>query len=206
MYYDITGIILCGGRSSRMGVNKSFLKLGERYVIEIISSLMKELFNRVILITNETHLYEFLKIELLEDICKGKGPLGGIHSGLVHSKSENNFIISCDIPLISKETIEFIMDYPSEKCIKVPYADGFIQQLCGVYSKSCLPLIDEIFNEENNQKKCMVLKLVDRAESEIINIENEIKGYDTNMFLNMNDMVQYKEVKRLYEESLIQGI
>ncbi len=206
MYNDITGIILSGGKSSRMGVNKAFLKFGSSYVIELISKLMRELFERVILITNEPGLYEFLNIKSFEDIYAGRGPLGGIHSGLMHSAAEINFILSCDIPLISKNTIKFIADYPSEKNIKVPFADGHIQQLCGVYSKSCLPLTEEILSEEDiseKGKKCMVLKLVERAGSDIINIEKEMPGYEQGTFLNMNDKTQYKKAESLYIERFV---
>jgi molybdopterin-guanine dinucleotide biosynthesis protein A len=204
----MTGIILCGGRSLRMGVNKAFLKLDESYIIEIISELMRELFEKVILITNEPDLYKFLNLESFEDIFKERGPLGGIHSGLIHSTTERNFIISCDIPLISKDTIKFIADFPSAKSIKVPYADGHIQQLCGVYSKSCLPLIEEIFNDEDNQlneKKCKVLKLVEKSNSEIIDIKKELHGFESNSFLNMNDMTQYKKAESIFEERLSHG-
>jgi len=204
MYNDITGIILCGGKSLRMGVNKAFLKLGSSYIIEIISKLMKELFEKVMIITNETGLYNFLELELYEDIYKCKGPLGGIHSGLIHSTTDKNFIISCDIPLISLETIKFITDYHSDKSITVPYADGYIQQLCGLYSKSCLPVIEEIFNEDDNHingNKCMVLELVERAGGDIIEIENEMQSYKPNTFFNMNDMRHYQEIMHIYEET-----
>ena len=73
MYNDITGIVLCGGKSSRMGTNKAFLKLGGKYIIEIICDLMKCIFGNVILVTNKTELYEFLNLEAHEDIYKGKG-------------------------------------------------------------------------------------------------------------------------------------
>ena len=208
MYNDITGIILCGGKSSRMGVNKAFLKLGGSYIIETISKLLKDLFERVIVITNDTNLYKFLELDLYEDIYKGKGPLGGIHSGLIHSKTEENFIMSCDIPLISKETIKFITDFPSAKSIKVPNADGYIQHLCGIYSKSCLSLIDEILcRDENhiNKKECKVSKLVELACGEIINIEIDMPGYEPNSFLNTNSRTQYKKVERIYEGRLSFG-
>src|SRR6266496_3170841 len=100
MYNDITGIILAGGKSSRMGTNKAFLRLGNKYVIEILADLMKNIFSKMILITNEPALYKFLKIDIYEDIYKNKGPLGGIHSGLVNSQTEKNFVLSCDIPFI----------------------------------------------------------------------------------------------------------
>ena len=70
MYSDITGVILAGGKSSRMGVNKSFLKLGNQTIIERIVDLMKSIFSEVIIITNTPDEYKFLNLPLYEDIYK----------------------------------------------------------------------------------------------------------------------------------------
>ncbi len=208
MYNDITGIILCGGKSRRMGSNKALLKFGDKPVIEILTGLLANIFSKVILVTNEPDLYGFLKIDMYEDIYKNMGPLGGIHSGLKNSQAERNFIISCDIPLITKTTIGFIVDYPSDKKIKVPFADGYIQQLCGVYSKSLLDVIESRLNDCGQQSlssKCKVLKLVEETGSEIINIENEMPGYEASTFLNMNDMAQYLAAENLFKTRSVAG-
>ena len=206
MYNDITGIILSGGKSSRMGTNKAFLKLGNKYIIEILADLLKSIFSKVILVTNEPELYGFLKIDMFEDIYKSKGPLGGIHSGLVNSKTETNFIISCDIPFITKPLIEFIINYPSDKKIKVPFADGFVQQLCGVYSRSKLPEIEDQLSYNDSLSsitKCKVLKLVEEAPGEIINIVKEMPEYEANTFLNMNDNAEFIQAKYKYKRERI---
>jgi molybdopterin-guanine dinucleotide biosynthesis protein A len=208
MYNDITGIILSGGKSLRMGTNKAFLKLGNKYIIEILADLLKYIFGKVILVTNEPGLYGFLKIDMFKDIYKGNGPLAGIHSGLMNSQTEKNFIISCDIPLITKSSIEFIVDYPSDKKIKVPFADGYIQQLCGVYCRSLLPEIEHQLNYNDQQgsvTKCKVLKLVEKTQGEIINIEKEMPGYEANTFLNMNDIVQYQVAGHINETRTCKG-
>jgi len=203
LYKDITGIILSGGKSSRMGTNKAFLKLGNKYIIEILNNLMKRIFSKVILVTNEPELYGFLKIDMFEDVYKGKGPLCGIHSGLINSRTKNNFIISCDIPLITKQSIEFIIDYSSDKKIKVPFADGYVQQLCGVYTKSVLQEIEYILNQKQiNPVKCSVLELVEKTQGEIIDIEKEMPGYESNAFLNLNDMTQYLYLEHIYESGI----
>lgn len=203
MYSDITGIILAGGKSTRMGVNKSFLKLGDKSIIERTADLIKSIFKDVILITNTPAEYKFLQLPLHEDIFKHKGPLGGIHSGLMNSKTEKNFVISCDMPLITKDAIEFIINYKNEKLIKVAKADDFIQQLCGVYSKKVLPEIIKILDEEyvenggerNDKKGCKVLQLVKTLDAEIINIESEFDGYREGMFYNMNRPDEYEYIK-----------
>ena len=80
MYNDITGIILSGGKSSRMGKNKSLLKIGDKTIIERMCDLMKSLFTEIILITNTPDDYSFLDLTVYKDVYKHKGPLAGIHS------------------------------------------------------------------------------------------------------------------------------
>lgn len=72
MYSDITGIILAGGKSLRMGENKSLLKIGYKTIIGRIVELMKSIFKDIILITNTQLEYSFLQIPLYEDIYKGR--------------------------------------------------------------------------------------------------------------------------------------
>jgi molybdopterin-guanine dinucleotide biosynthesis protein A len=206
MYNDITGIILSGGKSLRMGENKSLLKFGDKTAISITVNLMKSLFNNVILITNEPELYQNFEIQIFEDIYKGFGPISGIHSGLLNSTTENNFILSCDMPLMNNKMIQSIIEYPSENLIKVPKADGFIQQLCGKYSKLLIPEIEIIIkssddqeNRNSNQKhrKCKVHKLIDSVKSTVIENTDLLKGYSKNIFLNMNRPEDYKYIQNI---------
>jgi len=201
MYEDITGIILSGGKSTRMGKNKSFLKIGDMTVIEHITLLMKSIFSKVILITNEPELYKFLSIELFSDIYRNVGPIAGIHSGLLNSKTKKNFIISCDIPLMNSEMISSIIDYPSEALLTVPKADGFIQQLCGIYSKDIIPYIENIISndltEENRdssqiKRKCKIHNLITSVPSTIIEDIKVLDGFQDNIFFNMNKPEDYK--------------
>jgi molybdopterin-guanine dinucleotide biosynthesis protein A len=206
MYKNITGVILAGGKSTRMGTNKSLLTLGGITIIERVVNLMKDIFYSVILITNEKEKYSFLKLPMYEDIYKGIGPLAGIHSALTNSSTEKNFIISCDIPLMTSEVIKYLIEFPTLKPITITRADNFIQQLCGVYSKSLLPEIEKIIKNSINsnqdernpvQKKrgCNVLELVKTVDSEIIDIEKEYIGYIPGTFYNMNNPEEYSFIQ-----------
>ncbi len=199
MYNDVTGIILSGGKSSRMGGNKSLLKIGEMTIIERVRDLMQSLFKEVILITNDPADYKFLNIPIFEDLFKHKGPLAGIHSGLTHSSTENNFIISCDLPFITAEMIKYIVDYKTEKLITVAKANGYIQQLAGKYSKDCVYEAGKVLNYQLStetkgiqQKKgdISALKLINRVGAEIISAES-LPFYKDVIFFNMNDVDDY---------------
>ena len=210
MYDDITGIILSGGKSTRMGENKSLLKIGNKSIIESVRDLMQSLFPDVILITNNPEEYQFLEMKIFKDIFFRMGPLAGIHSGLTHSTTKKNFVISCDIPLMTAQMISYLVSYKTDKLITVAKADGFIQQLCGLYNKDCIPYASEILsnqinsdegNPEQKKRGCKVLGLIDLVGAEIIDAE-KVPFYKKDIFFNMNKKEDFNFIKSHLEYSL----
>ncbi len=207
MHENITGIILSGGKSSRMGENKSLLKLGEITVIEHIVKLMQSIFSEVILITNSPSEYKFLEIPMYEDIYKNRGPIAGIHSGLINSKTDDNFIISCDIPLITSEIINYLVNVKTNEPITVCKVDGFIQQLAAKYSKSVLPHVSsmlkfndkEIENHGQNKKKLSVFSLINSVGAEIVET-SKLDFYKDSAFLNMNRKKDYENILNIFNQ------
>jgi molybdopterin-guanine dinucleotide biosynthesis protein A len=201
MRNDITGIILCGGKSSRMQKNKALLKLSDKTVIEIVTEKLKSIFNEVLISANDSKQYDFLNLPVVYDIFIGKGPLAGIHSALKYSSTKNNFIISCDMPLISVKLIKYLINLNSEKSILLPKSNRRIQQLCGIYSKSVIEEIENIFklSEKDKNIKGSVYELLERASNEIIDVD-DLYFYNKNIFLNMNSSEDYKLIKNIYEK------
>jgi molybdopterin-guanine dinucleotide biosynthesis protein A len=207
MYSHLTGFILAGGKSKRMGTNKSLLKIGELTIIERVVNLMKELFKEVILITNQSEEFSFLKLPMQEDIHKNTGPLAGIHSALVRTTTDKNFIISCDMPLMTSGVIKYLIEYPTNKLITIAKANNFVQQLCGVYSQSLVPYIENIIekndgggderNPDQIKRGCSVLELVKNVPAEIIDIEKEYRDYRPGTFYNMNRPEEYNYIKNI---------
>lgn len=196
MYTDITGVILAGGKSSRMGLNKSFLKLGNQTIIERIVNLMKSIFTEVIIITNTPEEYKFLNLPIFEDIYKWKGPLAGIHSALNNTKSDKIFVISCDVPLMNKKMIEYIIEYKTNKPIVFCNAAGFHQPLIGIYSKKILNKIEEIFlKEELNDKSFHAF--LKNVEAEIID-PSGLPFYKDELFFNVNRPEDFEEIKKFF--------
>lgn len=199
MYTDITGVILAGGKSSRMGTNKSFLKLGNKTIIERIVDLMKSIFSDIIIITNTAEDYKHLNLYLFEDIYKWKGPLAGIHSALVNSSTEKIFVLSCDVPLMSKEMIEYIIEYKSDKPIKFCEAAGYHQPLVGVYSKEILNDVEKFISsmEVSDKSFHRFLKSVD---VEIIH-PNDLSIYNDEIFFNVNKKDDYEKLLTITRQS-----
>ena len=87
------------------------------------------------LITN-TNDYDYLAYKKIKDIVVDKGPLGGIYTALVHSETEMNLILSCDIPLISTEMLqELIEKHTANFDVSVFEDNDRIHPLIGIYSK-----------------------------------------------------------------------
>ena len=198
MYKDVTGIILSGGKSSRMGTNKSLLKIGDNTVIEIMVRLMKSLFQNVIISTNTKEEYSFLNCPMAADIYIHAGPLAGIHAALMESTTERNFVISCDVPLMSREMIEYFVEYKTEEPILISRAAGYLQPLVGIYKKRLLPLIENILSENENKsdekKKHLSLHaLIDKTDTEIIDVTT-LPFYLDKLFFNLNNKDDFEKL------------
>ncbi|MBK7497989.1 MAG: molybdenum cofactor guanylyltransferase [Ignavibacteriales bacterium] len=199
MKNDITGIILCGGKSSRMKTNKALLKLGNKTIIEIILDEMKKVLSDVVLSANECDDFAFLNIPIVKDIRLNRGPLSGIYSALKNSESSKNFVVTCDLPLIDSRLIEYISKVESDKKIIIPTINGIPQRLFGIYNKSVIEKIDVIFNLSEIYKsiKGSVYDLHQRVEVESIIIDH-LQFYNDNMFLNMNTPDDYEKIKKYF--------
>lgn len=201
MYTDITAIILAGGKSKRMGKEKALLHIGEYTIIDVLVSKLKDRFNKIILSTNSPENFTFLKIPMVEDFYKNVGPLGGIHAGLIESETEKNFIISCDLPLMSTEMIDFICNYKTDKKIVVCKTGDYLEPTFGIYSKDIVDEIEVILNLNLqyglSPKDISIQSVIEKIGAEIIDA-TKLPFYNEDFFYNMNTFEDYIYVtKRL---------
>jgi len=195
-----TAIILAGGKSSRMGTNKLLLKIGNEPVIKKIANLCKSNFEKTIIITNSPEDYEWLNIKMYKDIFPNYGPLSGIHSGLKHSSTENNFVLSADMPFINKEIIEFLLKRNSQKEIILPKSNNIIHSLCGIYKKNCVNKAEELLKiaEKENTKlkktKVKLYDLINALDTDIVDVSKEM-FYHKDLFFNMNTLEYYNYIQ-----------
>src|SRR6185369_11692218 len=89
----VTGVILAGGRSSRMGMDKSLLPYNGRPLIETVFRALSELFKDVVVVTDRPDDYGFLPCPKIPDIHAGQGSMAGVHAGLKWSRDERIFVV-----------------------------------------------------------------------------------------------------------------
>jgi molybdopterin-guanine dinucleotide biosynthesis protein A len=144
----MTGIILSGGKSSRMGTNKAFLRVGSERLIDGTVKIFQEIFPEVILVTNSPLDYLDQDCIIATDIIKGKGPLGGIYTGLFYASHERIFMAACDMPFLNRAFIEYMMDHCADFDIVVPELPDGLQPLHALYSRRCLPAIKRLIDKD----------------------------------------------------------
>jgi molybdopterin-guanine dinucleotide biosynthesis protein A len=105
----VTGVILAGGKSTRYGTNKAFAEVHGTKLIERVVQTMERLFERLLLVTNTPHEYAYLKLPMEEDIIKGLGPIGGIHTGLETISDEAGFFVACDMPYLNENLLRHMV-------------------------------------------------------------------------------------------------
>ncbi|MFL9829358.1 molybdenum cofactor guanylyltransferase [Flavobacterium sp. ST-87] len=182
----LTLSILCGGKSSRMQSEKGLVLFQETPFIEHIIKAALPLVDEIQLVTNTSH-YDYLSYKKIKDIELDKGPVGGIYSALVHSDSENNLILSCDIPLISTELLsELVIKHQSNFEVSVFSDANKIHPLIGMYSKRIIPILKKAI-EENDLK---MMHLLEKVNHQII----KVAGERSEQFKNVNSLAELKEL------------
>lgn len=156
---EITGVVLAGGKSERMGNNKALLTLDNKTFIASVTDVLKACFRETIIISNKQEEYTSLGCPIFSDIFKNVGPLAGIQSALMNSKTETVFIFSCDTPMVNTNMIEYLLGCHTQELILIVKYKNQIQPLFGVYSKRLLDKLN-LFLKSGNDKVSEFIKLL----------------------------------------------
>jgi molybdopterin-guanine dinucleotide biosynthesis protein A len=144
----MTGIILSGGKSIRMGVNKALIKIEGTSIINRTHILFKKLFNEIIIVTNEKTVFGNLDAKIYSDLIPEQGVLGGLYTGLFFSKYACSFCVASDMPFLRKSLIEYLISKRSDYDVVVPRTKDGLQPLHAIYSKNCLEPIKSAIEQE----------------------------------------------------------
>lgn len=147
---QISGVILAGGESRRMQVNKAFLAEAGRPLIEIIREKVAAVAAEVIIVTNDPTAYlEVAADQIVTDLIPRRGPMSGIHAGLKAASFSAIFVTACDMPFITPSLINLLcrkMEETEAEAV-VPFWQEKWQPLCALYHKSCLPAVERCLEE-----------------------------------------------------------
>jgi len=142
-FLPLSCLILCGGKSARMGRTKAFLPYAGTTMIEHTLETARSVFDEVLLIANEPAMYAELGVDVIKDILPHRGPLGGILSGLLVAANHHCFVLPCDTPLVDRALLRAMARRCYESDVYVLAHKTGIEPLIGVYSKSCIKPLEE---------------------------------------------------------------
>ncbi len=194
----MTGIILAGGKSRRMGADKAFIDAGGVPLFERVYRIFREIFPEIIIVTNDDNLFKRYEARLQKDILLNKGPLGGLYTGLFYSPSYHAFCTACDMPLLNPRLIKYMVEERDEYDVIVPKTRDGLHPLHAIYSKKCLSPMRQLLDRDDLR----IVNIFHRIRVRYID-ETEIRKVDPHMrsLININTEEEMEAVREILVET-----
>ncbi|GBF34209.1 molybdopterin-guanine dinucleotide biosynthesis protein MobA [Desulfocucumis palustris] len=194
---SVTGVVLAGGKSGRMGTDKAVLNIGGRSMLDRVMHELFRLFDQVLLVTGEADQRGYPGVRVIRDIYPGCGPLGGIHAGLKAAGTPYIFVTGCDMPFVRAELMACLLDHAPGYDLVIPRKGEYVEPLFAVYGKGCIGPAENMLREKKYNIRGFFpevrVKYIDRKEME------QCAGSDR-CFINVNTPEELAEARRMSED------
>lgn len=190
----ITGVILAGGASRRMGSNKALLEVDGNSIISRTYRTLAGMFHEVLIVTNSPHDYDFLPCRKVPDIYANVGSIAGLHSALAHSDTAHTFVTACDMPFLDQSIIGYLCRLQQKEGFEatIPYSEGGQEPLHGVYSAGCKDIFESAI--QNGERK--VVDIIKKIKIRNVTYDEvQSIGGQSVSFLNVNTPEEYEGIK-----------
>jgi len=178
----VTGIVLSGGASSRMGKDKGLCEFRGKALITYAIEALLPLCDSILISSNYVDNYDGFGYQVVVDEHNGIGPIGGIYSSLKKSLTKHNLIISCDTPFLNTQLLKLVLENSDNYDVVVPeHGNSFIEPLAAYYSSDIVDQI-EISIKRNDYK---LMNLFNEVKFKSINVD-AIPGFSNILFRNLN--------------------
>lgn len=178
---DLTGIVIAGGKSLRMGAEKGLISFGGKPLITYPIGVLNEVCKQVIISAN-SHSYDFLGLPVIADHIPGGGPMTGIYSGLLASVTDYDLILSCDMPMITVALLQHLIASAAESRAAVAFHKGFAEPLCGIYHRSLATELESHISAG----KFKLVSFLEEIGTHFVEIDESLPFYHPDLFLNVN--------------------
>jgi molybdenum cofactor guanylyltransferase len=204
---NAAGFVLAGGRSTRFGRDKALVPIGDEVLLSRLCSVMRLVTPNVAIIGSQEKYGDF-GVECIEDRWPGEGPLGGIITAIrsrastagagIPASSRRNLIIGCDMPFLSREWLEYLVEWAltTDAEVVAPKSLYGLEPLCACWRTSAADALQDLF--EHGVRK--VTEGMKHLKMEVLD-ETHWKRFDNadRLFRNMNTPEDYEEAKRVLE-------
>ena len=193
---EASAVVLVGGKSSRMGSSKAFLRFDDEPILVHIVRALRRMFSEIIVVAAPEQELPSLPVMVVRDEVAHQGPVGGLCYGLKATGSDFSFVTSCDVAFVNPELISYLVSRIPECDVVVPHWQQRPQPLHAVYRRSVLPLLED----QLERGQLRPIHLFDRVRTCTVD-EDTIRRFDPDglSFLNMNTPQDYEEALRHWE-------
>lgn len=191
-------IVLAGGKSSRLGSDKVLETVGNSSLLQLVISRVVPFSREVIVVaTGEQTIpqpIEYPKLRVVTDICPGKGPLGGIYTGLANSTSFYNLVVASDMPFLNQALLDYMIQLAANFDLVVPRARNLVEPLHAVYTQKCLAPIEHMIKQD----ELSVYQLFHLVKTRYVEAA-EIERFDPKClsFFNINTKADLEKAREL---------
>jgi molybdopterin-guanine dinucleotide biosynthesis protein A len=181
---DLSAFILAGGKSTRMGADKAFVRLGGRTLLDRVQVLARSLTSDVRIIGDPAKFAAFAPV--VQDVFRECGPLAGIHAALRASSRELNLILAVDVPFVSLPLLQYLIERARNSAtatVTVTQAGGGWQPLCAVYRREFADAAEQALRAGRHK----IDALFEATPTQVIKEDElEAAGFSAEMFRNLN--------------------
>jgi molybdopterin-guanine dinucleotide biosynthesis protein A len=193
-----SGVVLAGGKSSRLGEDKALLELGGDTLLARAVHALRPLTDDILIVANDPSKYEPLGLpaRLVSDDFPGRGSLVGIYSGLRQTVHPCALVVACDMPFLNIALLRYMLGLVEGYDVVIPQLDGFLEPLHAVYRRSCLPAMHSLLDRGRRQ----IIGFFPEVRVRYVE-EHEIDRFDPRhlSFVNINTAEDWARVQQLFE-------
>ena len=193
----LDGVVLAGGSSRRLGLDKAMLTFGDAPLLKIVVDRVTQVCDHVVVAVDQPERYQELRLsaKLVADAAPGLGPISGLQSGLQACDAEHILVVACDLPFLNVELLRFMADLPRTYQALVPWSESRWQPLCAIYARSCLKVVDAMVSAGGGSMH----KLLDQLDVQRPD-EEEIRRLDPQRlsFLNLNERSDLDKARAIW--------
>ena len=144
MEIDVTGVLLAGGKSRRMGEDKRYLVVGEQTLLERGLAVLRSIFHEVLVVIAQDSPPLDVDARVVRDLVPDCGSLGGLYTGLMQATTPYIFVVACDMPFLDPAVIAQFTSRRATADIVMGKLAARLHPMHALYGKRCLPAVEQM--------------------------------------------------------------
>lgn len=196
MATEVTGILLAGGKSRRMGEDKRYLVVGEQTLLERGLSVLRSVFQEVLVVIAQDSPSLGVDARVVRDLVPNCGSLGGLYTGLIQATTPYIFVVACDMPFLNQAVIAQFTSRRVAVDIVMAKLEGQLHPMHALYGKRCVPVVEQMIQARRLKIQEMVSKppLLVRyvTEEDLFTLDPSWRS-----FFNVNTVAELEEARFL---------